>query len=483
MRIVEGNKSKSGPRDREPKGHEWGAGEPTRALVLCPSLHPKRRNKPGGQPGRYHGGGVLAPEARLAEAEGLAQAIGLKISSSGLVPVTSPRPATLFGTGKVEELHGLIAAEKIKVVVVDHALTPVQQRNLEKAWHAKVLDRTGLILEIFGKRARTREGTLQVELAHLTYQKSRLVRTWTHLERQRGGYGFLGGPGERQIEADRRMIQERIDAITRELEAVKRTRRLHRDSRKRVPYPVVALVGYTNAGKSTLFNRLTGADVFADDLLFATLDPTMRELALPGGSKIILSDTVGFISSLPTALIAAFRATLEEVVEADLILLVRDIADKESEAQLADVEMVLGELGIDSQGSEASLIEIWNKIDLLDADRAGEMRMAAKRNETRAICISAETGEGVDDLLAAIETILNATHETLEVTIEPGEGALANWLHENAEILTREPGRRGEIAYRIRLSPAKRAALSRRLEKIAQKTEKQTIKQSFTTQS
>ncbi|MDH3581540.1 MAG: 50S ribosome-binding GTPase, partial [Hyphomicrobiales bacterium] len=257
--------------------------------------------------------------------------------------------------------------------------------------------------------------------------------------------------------------------------------RLHRDSRKRVPYPVVALVGYTNAGKSTLFNRLTGAAVFADDLLFATLDPTMRELALPGGSKIILSDTVGFISSLPTALIAAFRATLEEVMEADLILLVRDIADEESEAQLADVKVVLGELGIDSQSSETSLIEVWNKIDVLDADRAAELRLGAKRNEAGAICISAATGEGVGELLTAIEAMLNATHETLEVTIEPGEGALANWLHENAEILTREPGRRGEITYRVRLSPAKRATLSRRLETTEQKAAKHTLKQAITT--
>lgn len=410
----------------------------------------------------------------------MAAAIGLHVCSSGLVPVPRPRPATLIGTGKLEELRGLIAAENAEIVIVDHALTPVQQRNLEKAWETKVLDRTGLILEIFGKRARTREGTLQVELAHLTYQKSRLVRSWTHLERQRGGYGFLGGPGERQIEADRRMIQERIDAISRELGTVKRTRKLHRDSRKRVPYPVVALVGYTNAGKSTLFNRLTGADVFADDLLFATLDPTMRELVLPGGSRIILSDTVGFISSLPTALIAAFRATLEEVVEADLILLVRDIADPESEAQLTDVELVLAELGIDVHSSDTKLIEVWNKIDLLGRERADEMHLAASRKDDRTVCVSATAGEGVESLLKAIEARVNEAHQTVELTVEPGEGALANWLHENTEILERRPGAGGEIAYRIRLSPAKHSALLRRLEKTKQNTRINTLQQQDT---
>ena len=267
-----------------------------------------------------------SPQARVEEAVGLAAAIDLDVVASGLVPLPSPRPAALFGSGKVEEFKGLVRAEEVGLVIVDHPLTPVQQRNLETAWDAKVLDRTGLILEIFGRRARTREGRLQVELAHLVYQKSRLVRSWTHLERQRGGFGFLGGPGETQIEADRRVIGDRIDVIRKQLEQVRRTRGLHRKSRQRVPYPSAALVGYTNAGKSTLFNVLTGASVRAEDTLFATLDPTIRALSLPGGSKAVMSDTVGFIYDLPTALIAAFRATLEEVLEADLILHVRDIA-------------------------------------------------------------------------------------------------------------------------------------------------------------
>jgi GTP-binding protein HflX len=289
------------------------------------------------------------PQARLEEAVGLAAAIDLDVVASGVVPVPEPRPATLFGAGKVEELKGLVRAEEASLVIVDHPLTPVQQRNLETAWDVKVLDRTGLILEIFGERARTREGRLQVELAHLVYQKSRLVRSWTHLERQRGGFGFLGGPGETQIEADRRIIGERIDNIRKELEHVRQTRALHRKSRQRVPYPSVALVGYTNAGKSTLFNALTGAAVFAEDTLFATLDPTIRALPLPGGSKAVVSDTVGFISDLPTTLIAAFRATLEEVQEAELILHVRDVADEASASQRADVNTVLRELDIDAE--------------------------------------------------------------------------------------------------------------------------------------
>ena len=290
---------------------------------------------------------------RLSEATGLAEAIDLEVVQSSVVPVQSPRPATLFGTGKVEALKALIAAHDIALIVIDHPVSPIQQRNLERAWNAKVLDRTGLILEIFGERARTKEGRLQVELAHLSYQKSRLVRTWTHLERQRGGYGFLGGPGEAQIELDRRMIDERIAAIRKELEVVVRTRELHRKGRRRVPYPVVAIVGYTNAGKSTLFNRITGSQVLAKQQVFATLDPTMREVRLQGGRRIILSDTVGFISDLPTMLVAAFRATLEEVIEADLILHVRDISHAETDAQARDVETVLTGLGIDTAAPRA----------------------------------------------------------------------------------------------------------------------------------
>ena len=316
--------------------------------MLVPDL--KRPARAGAeQPGAPQRTAPLhSPQDRLQEATGLAEAIDLNVVDSLLVPVASPRPATLFGSGKVDELKALIAGEDIALVIIDHPVSPIQQRNLERAWNAKVLDRTGLILEIFGRRARTKEGRLQVELAHLSYQKSRLVRTWTHLERQRGGYGFLGGPGEAQIELDRRMIDERIIAIRKDLEVVVRTRELHRQGRRRVPYPVVAIVGYTNAGKSTLFNRITGAGVFAKHQLFATLDPTMREVRLKSGRRIILSDTVGFISDLPTMLVAAFRATLEEVIEADLILHVRDISHPETDNQARDVEAVLADLGIDT---------------------------------------------------------------------------------------------------------------------------------------
>src|SRR5215475_1421800 len=303
--------------------------------------------------------------ARLDEAVGLARAIDLDVVDAGLAPLIDIQPATFIGKGKVEEFAGLVKSLDVGLVIMDCALSPVQQRNLEKAWHAKVLDRTGLILEIFGRRARTREGALQVELAHLTYQRGRLVRSWTHLERQRGGFGFLGGPGETQIEADRRIIAERIARIKQELEGVKRTRHLHRESRKRVPYPIVALVGYTNAGKSTLFNRLASSRVLSADILFATLDPTLRAVDLPHGTRIILSDTVGFISDLPTMLVAAFRATLEEVVEADVILHVRDVSHMDTEAQAHDVGEVLRQLDIDPDDG-ARLIEVWNKIDLLD---------------------------------------------------------------------------------------------------------------------
>lgn len=460
MRIVEPKKP-SNTAGRA-KGHDWANMPATRALVLCPQL---KSGDGQSRAGAGQGELELSPEARLAEAVGLALAIDLEIADAGIVPVPNPKPATLFGSGKVEEIRGLILAERADIVIVDHPLTPVQQRNLEKAWNVKVLDRTGLILEIFGERARTREGTLQVELAHLNYQKSRLVRTWTHLERQRGGYGFMGGPGERQIEADRRMIQERINALSRELESVKRTRKLHREGRKRVPYPVVALVGYTNAGKSTLFNTLTGAEVMAEDMLFATLDPTMRDVKLPGGSRAVLSDTVGFISNLPTTLIAAFRATLEEVIEADLVLLVRDMADPQSAAQLADVRHVLDELGIDFEEENGHLIAAWNKVDLLDSDDADHLRSLALRSNGNAICVSAVTGEGLDALRTEIEKRLNAAHQTVDVTIHPGEGALANWLHENAQIIERESEPNGDVAYSVRLSPAKRDMLLRKLKK------------------
>src|SRR4051794_28624362 len=333
---------------------------------------------------------LRSPEARLEEAVGLARAIDLSVVSSGIVPLSGIRPATFIGKGKVEEIAGLVKADEAGIVVMDCALSPVQQRNLERAWGAKVLDRTGLILETFGRRARTREGSLQVELAHLTYQKSRLVRSWTHLERQRGGFGFLGGPGETEIESDRRLIEERIARIQAEREGVKRTRKLHRASRQRVPYPVVALVGYTNAGKSTLFNRLTQASVLSADMLFATLDPTLRAVDLAHGGTVILSDTVGFISDLPTMLVAAFRATLEEVIEADVILHVRDVSHEDTEAQSHDVAEVLRQLGIEpEQGGR--LIEVWNKVDrVAEAERTRLFNLAERQPEgQRPILVSA----------------------------------------------------------------------------------------------
>jgi GTP-binding protein HflX len=392
---------------------------------------------------------------------GLATAIDLDVKASGFVPLPRPRPATLFGSGKVEELEALVRAQNAEVVIIDYPLTPVQQRNLETAWNAKVLDRTGLILEIFGARARTREGRLQVELAHLMYQKSRLVRSWTHLERQRGGFGFLGGPGETQIESDRRIIGERIEMIRRDLEQVRRTRALHRKARQRVPYPVVAIVGYTNAGKSTLFNTLTGASVLAEDTLFATLDPTFRGLRLPGGSKAVLSDTVGFISDLPTMLIAAFRATLEEVEGADLILHVRDIADATSANQRADVNAVLAELGIDTDADPDRLLEVWNKADLLDATARARIANEAARDAGGAVLVSATTGQGLDALRVEIEKRLNRRRDTLEIAVKPEEGSLSNWIYENCEVLKRSDLGEGMTGLCIRIAPEKRHVLQR----------------------
>ncbi len=362
---------------------------------------------------------------------GLTAAIGLDVVSEWIVPLASPRPATLIGTGKIEEIGAEIRALEPEVVVVNAQLSPVQQRNLEKAWNAKVLDRTALILEIFGERANTREGRLQVELAHLDYQKSRLVRSWTHLERQRGGFGFLGGPGETQIETDRRIIGERISKIRRELEQVKRTRGLHREARRRVPYPIVALVGYTNAGKSTLFNRLTKSAVLAKDLLFATLDPTMRGLTLPNGKKVILSDTVGFIADLPVELVAAFRATLEEVLEADVILHVRDIAHPESEAQKKDVLKVLAELGIEA-GDDRPIVVIFNKIDLLDAQQRAGLR--GRHNGKGPIAISAVTGEGLDDVLVRLEEHFALSQVRVELELPASDGAGLAWAHANGQV-------------------------------------------------
>ena len=462
MRISDGKPLKQKRVRRKTASDKSGSnqGLATRALVLCPVVGHQGRAGANGSPDKH----ARPSDARLAETIGLAQAIDLETCGEGFVAVPRPRPATLFGSGKVEELSGLVRAENAGLVIVDHPLTPVQQRNLEKAWSAKVLDRTGLILEIFGRRARTKEGRLQVELAHLTYQKSRLVRSWTHLERQRGGFGFLGGPGETQIEADRRVIQDRIGAIHKDLERVKRTRNLHRQSRERVPYPVVALVGYTNAGKSTLFNRLTGADVAAQDLLFATLDPTMREVMLPGGGRIILSDTVGFISELPTTLIAAFRATLEEVVEADLLLHIRDMSDPNHESQRRDVEQVLGALGIDATDDQTPLLEIWNKIDLLDGDERDHALNTAARSGGDAVCISAVTGEGVDDLLGAIEKRIDAGHEMLDFELDAKNGALINWIHENSEVLARQESGPTGYRYSVRISADKKSRLMRRLD-------------------
>jgi GTP-binding protein HflX len=389
-------------------------------------------------------------EARLEEAIGLAQALDLDVRESVIAPLRKLTPATLFGRGKVDEIADLARYVEADVAVVDDALTPVQQRNLEKAWNCKVIDRTGLILEIFARRARTREGRLQVELARLTYERSRLVRTWTHLERQRGGFGFFGGPGETQIEADRRMIAEKITKLKKELGEVRRTRGLQRSARKRVPYPTVALVGYTNAGKSTLFNRLTQAEVLAEDLLFATLDPTIRTLKLPDGRPAILSDTVGFISDLPHELVEAFRATLEEVREADVILHVRDISSEESDAQAGDVREVLDRLGIDMD--ERRILEVWNKVDLLDEDARRAVEGDARRAHPPAILVSAVTGEGTEELLRAVASLVDEA-PPIDVYAPAGEGAAIAWLYRHGRVLERNEGKDGSVRLAVSLTP------------------------------
>jgi GTP-binding protein HflX len=465
--LANGTKSalKTGP---ETKG---GAGRAnkvrTRALVVGPYLDAGARRKAElvASAKTAHG---RSHEARLSEALGLAQAIGVEIVAGQIAPLAQIRPASYLGKGKAAELAALVSAEEIDLVVMDCALSPVQQRTLENAFAAKVIDRTGLILEIFGRRARTREGALQVELAHLAYQKSRLVRSWTHLERQRGGFGFLGGPGETQIEADRRLIEERMSRIERDLERVKRTRGLHRQSRRAVPYPIVALVGYTNAGKSSLFNRLTEAGVVAEDQLFATLDPTLRGVALPHGGRIILSDTVGFISDLPTMLIKAFRATLEEVLEADAILHVRDIAHEDAEAQHADVEAILAGLGIDP-ANDRRLMEVWNKCDLLDESALAARRGAQRFSHGNPVIVSALTGQGLDDLRAAIETRLASGRIVFDIALDPANGAGLHWLHENTEVMCKSTAADGAVHVRVRVMPERAEPVRRKFPAAAPK--------------